>query len=317
MAGREVYIPEKIERIVGIEAGALRLITYLDALDMVAGIEEVELQEGRPYGFAHPEIKEKPLIGPIHGGDAELILAQNPDLIFWTYTDAGKADELQERTGIPVIVLDYGDIDDQKETFYASLRLLGKVLGREKRSESVIQFFEDIIYELDERTKNNAFDGNVYIGGVANRGAHGFASTEPDYSAFRFLNVNNAASGIELEHAFIDPEQIITWNPDIIFIDESGYELVMNDLKNESAFYNTLDAVKQGEVYAVMPYNAYTTNYATVLANSYYIGVVLYPEQFSDIFPDEKADEIYKFLLGKPVYNEMKKMYGGFRKVTI
>ncbi|MDO5846275.1 MAG: iron ABC transporter substrate-binding protein, partial [Methanocorpusculum sp.] len=38
----------------------------------------------------------------------------------------------------------------------------------------------------------------------------------------------------------------------------------------------------------------------------YYIGKLLYPEQFADIDPAKKADEIYTFLDGAPVYEQLK-----------
>ena len=44
-------------------------------------------------------------------------------------------------------------------------------------------------------------------------------------------------------------------------------------------------------------------NHETSLANAYYVGKVLYPEQFADIDPAEKADEIYEFVVGAPVFD--------------
>jgi iron complex transport system substrate-binding protein len=70
--------------------------------------------------------------------------------------------------------------------------------------------------------------------------------------------------------------------------------------------------VKNNRIYGVMPYNWYANNYDTVLADAYYIGKLLYPDRFSDIDPEVKADEIYTMLDGKPVYADMKKLFGGF-----
>jgi len=50
------------------------------------------------------------------------------------------------------------------------------------------------------------------------------------------------------------------------------------------------------------PYNSYNTNYETVLADAYFIGKTLYPDRFADVDPVEKADEIYTFFVGKPVF---------------
>ena len=86
--------------------------------------------------------------------------------------------------------------------------------------------------------------------------------------------------------------------------------LVVEDLKDP--VYQSLDAVREGRIYGVMPYNWYANNYDTVLADAYYIGKTLYPDQFADIDPDQKADEIYTMLDGKPVYGDMKTLFGGF-----
>jgi len=52
-----------------------------------------------------------------------------------------------------------------------------------------------------------------------------------------------------------------------------------------------------------------------MIADAYYIGKVLYPEQFSDVDPEKKADEIFTMFVGKPVYTDLKGPLGGFRKI--
>ncbi|MHA1371475.1 MAG: iron ABC transporter substrate-binding protein, partial [Promethearchaeota archaeon] len=109
--GRSVNIPSNPQRIVGINAGTLRLLCYLDLVDKIAGVETIENTSAvRPYNFAYPELGNLPIIGPTFGGDPELIVSVNPDVIFATYMEVGDADTLQQQTGIPVVVLNYGDL---------------------------------------------------------------------------------------------------------------------------------------------------------------------------------------------------------------
>jgi len=56
-----------------------------------------------------------------------------------------------------------------------------------------------------------------------------------------------------------------------------------------------------------------------VLANAYFIGKTLYPDRFEDIDPKEKADEIYTFFIGKPVFSEHNSQYRdlGFGKIPL
>jgi iron complex transport system substrate-binding protein len=318
MLGRAVLVPANVKKVVGVEAGALRLLVYLDAADRVAGVEDTEKKElTKPYLMAHPELAKLPSIGPIHGGEAELIAAQQPEVIFWTSTTVGKADALQQKTGIPVIALNYGDLDNQKPVFYDALRLTAKVLHQEARAAKLINSIEALIKDLRARTKDAPSREKVYVGGVAYRGAHGITSTEPDYAPFRYLHVQNAAAEIKLEHAFIDKEKLIAWDPDKIFVDTASLNLVKNDLRPGGEMALLLKAVKQKQLYAVMPYNWYTANFATIMANAFYIGKVLYPRQFRDINPETQADRIYRLFVGKPVYTQMKKMYGGFYQLEL
>jgi iron complex transport system substrate-binding protein len=229
----------------------------------------------------------------------------------------GKADALQQKTGVPVIAINYGDLDDQRAVFYDALRLIGKVLRKEGRAAQLISSIDALIKDLGVRTKSAPSRAKVYVGGVAYRGAHGVTSTEPDYAPFRYLNAKNVAAELKLEHAFIEKEKLIGWDPDVIFVDTASYSLVMRDLGLGGELGPILKAVRNKQLYTVMPYNWYTTNYGTVLANAYYIGKVLYPRQFRDINPETKADQIYRLFVGKGVYAQMKKMYGGFYRLEL
>ena len=321
MAGREVEVPEEINRIVGIEAGALRLIVYLGATDKVVGVEEIEHTDNttRPYIVAHPELQALPSIGPYYGGDAELITAQQPDIIFWTYVEVGDADALQSKTGIPVVVLNYGDLEENKETFYEALELMGNILKLESRATELQTYFDTVIDDLNNRTKDilTAEKPSVYVGGVSYRGAHGITSTEVSYGPFIYCNALNVAENLTGDHVFLDPEQLIEWNPDILFIDEGGYSLVVEDIQNTTALYNTLDAVQDNEMYCVLPYNQYTANFGSILADAYYVGSIIFEDEFSDIDPVEKAGDIYSYLVGADVYQTMVEVFGGFKQLVL
>ena len=77
--------------------------------------------------------------------------------------------------------------------------------------------------------------------------------------------------------------------------------------------------MEQGKVYGLLPYNWYTRNFGSILANAYYIGTVVHPEAFKDVDPAATADEIYTFLVGKPVFKDMSALFGGmaYRKVPV
>ncbi|MDD1689600.1 MAG: iron ABC transporter substrate-binding protein [Methanoregula sp.] len=332
LTNRTVTVPASPQRIIGVGAGDVRMLVYLQSSDKIVGVDQMEkgstnktalgmgMPSGtdRPYSLAHPELGEKPYIGTNRIDDPELIIAQKPDIVFATWRTAKDADALQEKTGVPVVTLVSGDLGKGKAQFYQSLRLMGKILGKDARAEEVIAYIDTTIADLNTRTADAAKTPSkkVYIAGVSFNGAHGILSTEPTYPSLKMINGNNVASGAGTGgQVMIDKEQLLAWDPDVIFIDESSYALVAADLKDPA--YQSLKAVKNKQVYGLMPYNWYANNYDTVLANAYYMGKILYPDQFSDIEPGQKADEIYTNLDGKAVYSDMKELFGGYKPLQV
>jgi iron complex transport system substrate-binding protein len=327
LAGRQVEVPVPANRVVAIGPGALRLVCYVNGIDKVVGVENVEKQwpsTGRPYILAYPELKDLPTIGP--GGpnstpDAEKLVSVQPDVIFVAYlVDRAQADELQAKTNIPVVVLSYGSVATFDEDVYKSLRLIGKIIGREERAQEVIDYMKKCQQDLHDRTKDIPEDKKprVYVGALGMKGAHGIESTQAKYPPFVAINARNVVDETgKTGSVMIDREKLLSWDPDIIFIDAGGLFLVQEDYKKNPQFYQSLRAVKKGQVYSLMPYNYYTTNIDTAIADAYFAGKVIFPEQFKDIDPAKKADEIYQFLLGKPLYEQMAKDYGGFRKLDL
>lgn len=323
-AGRLVRVPYRPERIVCLGPGTLRLIVYLQAQDLVAGVEEMEKRNprGRPYWLAHGGKLEKlPTVGP--GGpasinkkpDMERVLAVRPQVVFITYMDADLADRVQAALGIPVVILSYGRFASFDEAVLDSLKLAGAILGREARARQVEDYVHALRSDLDRRTRTVAEERrpSAYVGGIGYRGGQGILSTELDYVPFAWTHTRNAARDVPTRlgtHVFLDREKLLELDPEVIFLDGGGLELVRADSARHPAFYQTLRAFKNRKVYRLFPFNFYTTNVETALVDAYAVGKVLYPDRFTDVDLARKADEIFSFFVGSPVYGEMAKDFG-------
>lgn len=317
--GRSVTVPVAPDRVVCSGPGCLRYLTYLQAEDHVVGVDDMEIKESifdaRPYAIANPQFSSLAMIGEFRGNDdPEKVVACNPQVIFKTYcTEASVADELQEKTGIPVVALQYGDLGNNRALMDQSLRLMGTVMGNDDRAEAVITYFDTLTADLNERTAGvaEADRPTVFVGGIAHSGPHGFQSTQPAYPPFIFVNARMLSDGPQTAYANIAQEKIIAFDPEVIFVDLSTIQTApsaVDELRDDPS-YAAMTAVQAGEVYGVLPYNWYSVNHGSVMADAYYIGTVLYPEEFSDVVPTEKADEIYTFLVGEPVFDEMNSLF--------
>ena len=323
MAGRTVDIAAQPQRLVCVGPGAMRLIVYLKAQDMLVGVEGMEKQHptGRPYWIAQPQLKALPVIGPGGAGainkkpDMEAILRVAPDLIVATYMEAAVADEVSNTLNIPVLVLSYGELAVFDRMVYDSLRLAGKVLNRQARADAVVDFIQGIRKDLHRRTADMADQTKptVYVGGIGYRGTHGIESTQRDYIPLDWNHAVNAAQRVKAtvgSHVLMDKEVLLSLNPEVIFIDSAGLALVKEDYRRKPDFYRSLSAVKTKRVYTLFPFNYYTTNIDTAMADAYAIGKILFSDRFADVDLAKKADEIYTFLVGRPVYAAMQADFG-------
>ena len=323
MVGRTVHLKAAPQRIVCVGPGALRLVVYLEAHDRLVGVEAMEKQHpaGRPYWLANPRFKTFPVIGPGGAGsinkkpDMEAVLRVRPDLIVATYLETAVADNVSATLNIPVLVLSYGELAVFDQQVYDSLRLAGNVLGRQDRAEAVIEFIQRVRKDLGRRTADVAAETKpgVYVGGIGYRGTHGIESTQRDYIPLEWNHAVNVAQRVKAtigSNVFVDKEVLLSLNPDVIFIDSAGLPLVMEDYRRKPDFYRALKAFEQKQVYTLFPFNYYTTNIDTAMADAYAIGKVLYPARFADVDLGAKADAIYTFLVGRPVYAAMQAEYG-------
>lgn len=326
LTGRAVTLSGKPERIICICPGSLRLAVYLQVQDRVVGMEDMEKRfpQTRPYYIANPQFSDLPSIGP--GGpnsinkepDYEKILSVKPDVIFVSYMEAGLADRVQQTVGIPVFVISYGPFGTFSDKIFESMLAMGRILDKKERAAAVVDYIQGVKRDLLERVRNIAEERKpgVYVGGIGFRGSQGIESTETLYAPFEWVAAKNVAGKTgRTGHLFVDREKLLQLNPDIIFIDGGGKQLIMQDMQKRPQFYKGLKAFSGKRVYTLHSFNWYMTNVGTVITDAYAVGKLLYPERFRDIDLPEQADRVYRFLVGKPVYAEMVKLHGPLTRV--
>jgi iron complex transport system substrate-binding protein len=318
---RSVEAPLGPERIVCLSSGTLRLISMLGAVNKVVGVEDFEktFPAGRPYILANPDLTKLPSIGPGGPGsinkepDLEALLKVKPDVIFISYMEPQNADALQKKLGIPVVILSHGRFASFDELAYESLRVAGEILGAESRAEGIVTFIDNAKKDLNEKTQgiDESNKPRVYAGAVGYKGVQGIESSDAAYIPLEWNHARNLAKSASTKgHVFVDKEQLLGWNPDLIFLDAGGLQLVRQDFAKKSEFYGALKAFKDKKVFILYPFNYYVTNIGTAIADAYAVGKILYPDKFQDIDPKKKADEIFTFLYGKQVYSIMEKDFG-------
>ncbi len=320
--GREVEIPYGVERIVCVGVGALRYSCYVGAADRVVAVEDYETKPGmsRLYNYVNfDKFKDLPVIGTNGEPFPEEIIQVDPQVIVMSLSASVDPDDLSAQTGTPVVVVPGSDstLDDKA---YETIRILGELFQLEQRATELTQYLKGVQADLDQRTANIPEEEKptVYVGGVSFKGHHGFEGTEAHYGPFELIHANNLADTTEQTGAFnIDLEKVLQWDPQIIFLDFNGMDLINEDYAKNPDFYNALTAVREGKVYSQISFRSSASNLETALADAYYAGTVMFPEAFADVDMQSKAGEIYEMLLGSNPYEDLKEAGYEFRPITI
>ena len=319
---RNVEIPYSVERIVCVGVGALRYTCYVGGADRVVGVEDYETKPGmsRLYNYVNFDLFQNlPVTGTNGEPFVEEIINVDPQVIVMSSYASQDPDELSQKTGIPVVVVPGSDTTlDEKA--YVTIRILGELYQLEDRAEDLTAYLKSIQKDLDDRTASIAEDAKptCYVGGVSFKGHHGFEGTEAYYGPFELIHAKNLANTTDQTGAFnIDVEQVLSWDPEIIFLDFNGMNLINEDYGAHPEFYNALTAVQEGKVYSQISFRSSASNLETALADAYYAACVMYPQQFQDIDPVEKAGEIFTKLLGSNPYHDLEEAGYAFCQITI
>ncbi|MBN1849315.1 MAG: ABC transporter substrate-binding protein [Deltaproteobacteria bacterium] len=298
MAGREVTVPAKIDRVffTNLMAGVL---TYtIDPDLIIAWNGRMSLVK---YEYLLPEICNLPVLGsmyPEYSCNTEELLQLRPDVIlcmeYINTTLSSKADEIQKRTGIPVIVLS-GKLEDSSDVY----DFVGKLLNRENQTSKLSAYCRETLMDIQTKSKIIPEDQRFRV--YYAEGAKGL-QTDPSGSSHSqfidFIGAINVAkvpvqSGMGMTS--VSMEHLLSWDPDVIIAwgkTQGGYfDTIMTDPK-----WAKLSAVKNKKVYALPtgPFNwADRPHGVNRMIGLRWMGNLIYPEVYKyDI--EKEAREFYK-----------------------
>lgn len=249
-AGRTVTLPDRVDHVFA-AGGPASVVVYAMRPETMVGWPRALRTEERP--FIAPAQRDLPEVGLLTGrGDTanvEIVLKMKPDLIVdygsVRQTFATLADSVQQRTGIPYVL-----IDGRFEATASSFRLLGNIFGAPERGEVLARYSEDLFKSLDATLKAVPEDQRprVYLARGPDgleTGLKGSINTEIIERAGgrNVADAQDQRRGI----ANVSPEQILAWNPDIIVTwDRNFHDKIV---KGADPLWQGLKAVKDNRVH--------------------------------------------------------------------
>lgn len=319
IAGREVQVKVPVERVILGEGRQIYLVAALDTEDpfrRVVGWRDDLLQaDPDTYGLyleKYPQMADIPTFGGFKDGsfDIEQAIALRPDVMIMNLeskqaTEDARYVEKLAAVGIPVVYVDFREHPFTNTE--PSMRLIGRLFGKEQRAEAFIAFRErEIARVTDVIAKANPQRPSVFIERAAGYSEDCCMSFGNDNFG-RFVEMaggQNIAKGI-IPGTFgtLNPEQVIAANPEQVIITGSNWEAYVPggkwvgvgpgaDLEEaarklrgltERPAYTGVRAVETNKVHAIW-HQFYNSPYQFVAIQR--VAKWLHPDLFADLDPD-------------------------------
>jgi iron complex transport system substrate-binding protein len=295
--GRLVTIPVPVKRAVIFQTS--ELIPVLGIWDNVVGIGKYAY-ESDLLSAAKPDIEQTiPSASAGSGGDIniEVLLKVNPDLIVtWSYYP--EQVKFMQAKGLRVIALYIDSISEM----YSVMRLHGKMFERERKVSSSISRMERIFNLIRRRTAMIPSRERKKVLWLYGRPTQVSGSPDLPVAIIRLIGGTNAAdTTIGERTADVSMEQIIAWDPDVIFIwGHAKYEA--QEILDNSQWRN-VKAVKNGKVFKAPKWSTWSPRIAPM---ALWMAKKTYPDRYDDIDLDQTTDEFMKNVFGVPYAKMMR-----------
>lgn len=224
--------------------------------------------------------------------NVEELLKLKPDVVF-QWTSQSESIEKMEEAGLKVVALKYGTLDEIKVLF----GLLGQIFKKEERVEFLMDYFDKKTAEVTDVTSQIPQDEwplaielynekTVVCGGFMSYWIDGAGTVNP---ATELLGETNNVE--------VDMEQILMWNPDIMWIGNFSSLKASDILENkiDGQDWSLVKAVQEGNVYKI-PIGGYRWDPPSIespLALKW-MASIAHPDKFEDLDMAAELKQFYR-----------------------
>lgn len=332
--GRKVEVEAPVRRVILGEGRQMYVVAALDKEDpfkRVVGwrddLPKADPDSYKQYLARYPQIAKLPSFGGMKEGafDIEQAIALKPDVLLLNIEAKVASDEasLVEKlaaVGIPVVYVDFREKPFQNTE--PSMRLMGKLFGREKVAEDFITFrAAEIARVTDRLAKVQGLKRPLVMmeraGGYSDDCCMSFGNENFGKMVDIAGGKNFASDLIPGTFGTVNPEAVVAANPDVVVITGGnwgayvpggawvglgpGSDLIearrkLAGLARRPAFSQT-KAVKDGRVHAIW-HQFYNSPYQFVAIQE--IATWLHPELFKDLDAEATLKTLHERFLPLP-----------------
>lgn len=308
--GRQVTLPDRVDRVVVLQHQTLNLLVQLDATERMVGIlSNWKQQLGDGYARLVPRLNTLPTLGDLTHVNLEKLVALHPQVVFVTnYAPQAMIDQIQD-LGIAVIAIslrtDSGkqqaqlnpQLENEEQAYNDGLaqgiRLIGEVVNQQKQADALVAATFKQRQQVADRLKNLPEKERIRVY-MANPDLTTYGSGKYTGLMMAHAGAINVAASTVKGYKQVSMEQILAWNPQVIFV-QDRYPKVIDEINQQPA-WQAVDAVKNHRVY-LMPEYAKAWGYPmpeAMALGELWMAKKLYPARFANIDMQQQADSWYQ-----------------------
>lgn len=308
--GRQVTLPDRVDRVVVLQHQTLNLLVQLNAADDIVGVlSSWKKQLGPQFARFMPDIAALPTPGDLTQVNIESLLALRPQVVFVANYAPPEMIRRIESAGLPVVAISLrADAAGEKskmnptmsneeqvydEGLRQGIRLIGEVVARQKEAQQLIDYTfraraqaNAPVAAIPEREKVRVY--------MANPDLNTYGSGKYTGLMMAHAGAVNVAAATVKGARQVSLEQVLQWNPQVIFV-QDRYPQVVQQIVSDPA-WQAIDAVKHHRVW-LMPEYAKAWGYPmpeALAVGELWMAKKLYPARYKEVDIDARAADFYR-----------------------
>ncbi|MCS2147445.1 ABC transporter substrate-binding protein [Scandinavium manionii] len=308
--GRQVTLPDHVNRVVVLQHQTLNLLVQLNAQDNIVGVlRSWQKQLGPQFARFMPKITTLPMPGDLTQANIESLLALHPQVVFVAnYAPTEMIQQIQN-AGIPVVAISLREdaaseknkmnptMANEEQAYNDGLkqgiRLIGDVVERPKEAEALIDYTFSARANANAPVANIPEDKKVRVY-MANPDLNTYGSGKYTGLMMEHAGALNVAAATVKGARQVSLEQVLQWNPQVIFV-QDRYPQVLKAIESDPQ-WQAIDAVKNHRVW-LMPEYAKAWGYPmpeAMAIGELWMAKKLYPERYKNVDVDALAQDYYQ-----------------------
>lgn len=286
--GRVVTIPANVTRVAAISGQAYEKLILLNQTDKIA--VTMSAWTNLPWSSKiAPQLKDIPIEDD---PNVEDLMSKKVQVVFCRSYD-GTKEKLNSSNIVAVVTQKNSGNPDNVDSFVKYVKqeiaLYGEVMGPDakKTADEWGAYFDQKVSYVTSRTANltDSQRPTVYYArdATTTQGKNSYPQFYVEMAGGKYLSGDT--EGIET----ITPEQLLVWDPDVIFVGRvNSTDIIMNDSK-----FSNLEAVQNNKVYLCPLGIVYWDYGAEGVLLMEYFAKTLHPELFQDLNMTNEVKDYY------------------------